>query len=125
MGGERAAQNGGRHAPRDDLAGHLVPRVGEVAREAEIGDLELAVGRDEQVVGLEILPGYVSGVWGGGVGAHTDPVEDEVPVTELESAKCHGHPAFDVRGEEDERAIFNDELKVGVEKFENKIEILL
>ena len=55
----------------------------------------------------------------------TDPVEDEVPVTELESAKCHGHPAFDVRGEEDKRAIFNDELKVGVEKFENKIEILL
>ena len=76
------------------------------AREAEIGDLELAVGRDEQVVGLEILPRGVSGVCGG-VGARTDPVEDEIPVAELESAECHGHPAFDVRGEKDDRTVLD------------------
>lgn len=41
--------------PCDDLAGHFVSRVCEVSRKTEIGNLELPVGSDEQVVWLQIL----------------------------------------------------------------------
>ena len=50
-------------APRDDLARHLVPRVREIAGETEIGDFELAVCRNEQVVGLEILQRSCQNPW--------------------------------------------------------------
>ena len=46
-------------------------------------------------------------------------------MTELKSAECHGHPALDVRWQEDERAVFDNELEVGVEEFKDQVEIFL
>ena len=41
--------------PRDDLAGHFVPRVGKVSCETEVSNFELAVGGDEQIVRFKVL----------------------------------------------------------------------
>ena len=52
-------------------------------------------------------------------------MQDEIPVTELKSAKGHGHPALDVCREEDERPILDDKFQVGLEELEDKVEIFL
>lgn len=54
--------------------------VAEAARETEIGELDLAVGGDEQVVGLDVA------------------VQDEVLVAEPDGADEHAHPGLDVGG---------------------------
>lgn len=43
------------HVPRNDLACHLIARVCTVSRETEIGNFELSIGGDEQVVWLQVL----------------------------------------------------------------------
>lgn len=53
--GSSEVAEGEGDAPSDDLARHLCRLVGVLARETEIGELEDAVGRDEQVVGLHVL----------------------------------------------------------------------
>jgi len=55
----------------------------------------------------------------------THSVKDEISVTEFETAECHGHPALDVRGEKDQRTVLDDHLEVGVEEFEDKVQIRL
>ena len=62
---------------------------------------------------------------GGGEGRHTHSMEDKVAVTELQTAERHGHPALDVCGEKDERAVLDDHLEIGVEELEDKIQIRL
>ena len=49
-------------------------------------------------------------VSGASTGSATYSVQDEVTVAKLQPSKRHGHPALDVRGKEDERAVFDDEL---------------
>ena len=46
-----------------------------------------------------------------------------VPVTKLETAKSHGHPAFDVGRKKVYGAVFDHNLQVGVEKLQDEIEI--
>ena len=46
-----------------------------------------------------------------------------VPVTELETAKSHGHPTFDVSGKKVYGAVFDHNFQVSVEKLQNEIEI--
>ena len=53
------------------------------------------------------------------------PVQDEVTVAELKTAEGHSHPAFDIRGQEDERAVLNDEFQIRIEELEDEIEIFL
>jgi hypothetical protein len=53
----------------------------------------------------------------------THSMEDEISVTEFETAKCHGHPALDVRGEKDKRTVLDDHLEVGIEKLEDEIQV--
>ncbi len=52
-------------------------------------------------------------------------MEDKIPVTVFQTAECHGHPALDVRGEKDERAILDNHLKIGVEELEDEVQIRL
>ena len=52
-------------------------------------------------------------------------MEDKVAVTELQTAERHGHPALDVCGEKDERAVLDDHLEIGVEELEDKVQIRL
>ena len=52
-------------------------------------------------------------------------MEDKVAVTELQTAERHGHPALDVCGEEDERAVLDDHLEIGVKELEDEIQICL
>jgi hypothetical protein len=52
-------------------------------------------------------------------------MEDEISVTEFETAECHRHPTLDVRGEKDERTVLDDHLEVGVEELENEVQIRL
>lgn len=71
----------GRAVPaRDDVGGHVLVRVGEAARQAKVGELDVAVGGDEQVVGLDVA------------------VQDEVLVAEPHGAGEHAHPGLDVGG---------------------------
>ncbi len=42
-------------SPGDDLASHLTACICKLPRQAEVGDLELAVGCYEQIVRLQIL----------------------------------------------------------------------
>lgn len=54
-------------SPCNDLRSHLVLRIAKVPCEAKISEFELAISRDEQVIGFEILkpelrrpePGYL------------------------------------------------------------------
>ena len=46
-------------------------------------------------------------------------------MTELKPAECHGHPALDVRWQEDERAVLDDEFQIRIEELEDEIEIFL
>lgn len=74
-----AVEELGRTVPaRDDVGGHDAVRVGKGAGETEIGQFDLAVGGDEQVVGLDIA------------------VQDVVLVAEPDGATEHAHPGFDV-----------------------------
>jgi hypothetical protein len=52
-------------------------------------------------------------------------MEDEIPVTEFQTAKRHGHPALDVRGEKDKRTVLDDHLEIGVEELKYKVQIRL
>lgn len=52
-------------------------------------------------------------------------MEDEIPVTEFQTTERHGHPAFDVRREKDERTVLDDHLEVGVEELEDEVQIRL
>lgn len=53
----------------------------------------------------------------------THPVENEIPVAELQSTKGHRHPCLDVCGQKDERAILDDDFEVGVQELEDEIEV--
>jgi hypothetical protein len=50
-------------------------------------------------------------------------MENPVPVTEFETAKSHGDPALDIRWEEDERSVFDDHFQIGVEEFQDEIQV--
>lgn len=50
-------------------------------------------------------------------------MKHRVPVAELETAKRHSHPAFDVSGKKIDGAVFDHNLQIGVEKLQNEIEI--
>ena len=52
-------------------------------------------------------------------------MEDKIPVAEFQTAKRHGHPALDVRGEKDERAFLDDHFEIGVEELEDEVQIRL
>lgn len=69
----------GRAVPAgDDVGRHVLVRVGKGARETEIRELDLAVGGDEQVVGLDVA------------------VQDKGLVAEPDGARQHAHPGLDV-----------------------------
>ncbi|PMB67938.1 hypothetical protein BM221_006113 [Beauveria bassiana] len=71
----------GRAVPaRDDVGRHVLVRVGEAARKAEIGKLDLAVGGNEQIVGLDVA------------------VQHKGLVAEPHGAGQHAHPGLDVGG---------------------------
>ena len=52
-------------------------------------------------------------------------MEDEIPMTEFQTAKRHGHPTLDIRGEKDERPFLDDHLEIGVEELEDEVQIRL
>lgn len=53
----------------------------------------------------------------------THPMNHRVPVAELEPAKSHSHPAFDVSRKKVDGAVFDHNFQIGVEKLQNEIEI--
>lgn len=55
----------------------------------------------------------------------THSMEDKIPVAEFQTAKRHGHPALDVRGEKDERTVLDDHFEIGVEEFKDEVQIRL
>ena len=63
---------------RDDVGRHAAVGVGEAAGQAEVGQLERAVGRHQQVVGLDVA------------------VQHEVGVAEPHAAAQHARPGLDV-----------------------------
>ena len=83
--------------------------VGEAPGETEIGELDVAVGGDEQVVGLDIA------------------VEDEVLVTEPDGAGEHAHPGLDVCGAvADLVGVLDEHLEIAEgQVFENEVEVLV
>ena len=44
------------------------------------------------------------------------PMQDEVPMTKLQAAECHRDPTLDVSRQEDQRAVFDDQFQICVEK---------
>jgi hypothetical protein len=56
---------------------------------------------------------------------HTYPVEDKIPMAEFQTAKRHGHPAFDVCGEKDKRTLLDDHLEIGIEELKDEVQICL
>lgn len=100
----------GRAVPAgDDVGGHVLVRVGEAAGETEIGQLDLAVGGDEQVVGLDVA------------------VEDEALVAEPDGAGQHAHPGLDVGGTvADIVRVADEHLEVAEgEELEHQVEVLV
>ena len=100
---------GGPVPDRDDLAGHVGVGTGEGAREAEVGELDLAVGGDEEVVGLDVA------------------VQDEVLVAEVDGPPHHAHPGFDV-GRAVGDAVFgrDEDFEVAAgEEFDHHVDVLV
>lgn len=93
----------------DDVGSHVAMGVGEAPRETEIGKLDLAVGGDEQVVGLDIA------------------VQDEVLVAEPHGAGEHAHPGLDVCGAvADVVGVADEHFEVAErEVLEHQVEVLV
>jgi hypothetical protein len=51
-------------------------------------------------------------------------MQDAIPVTELEPAKRHRHPALHVRTMKDERPILDDSFQICVEVFQHEVQTL-
>ena len=100
---------GGPVPAGDDVGGHDLVGVGEAAGETEIGKLDLAVGGDEQVVGLDIA------------------VEDEALVAEPDGPGQHAHPGLDVGGAvADDVGVSDEHLEVAEgEELEHEVEVLV
>lgn len=100
----------GRPVPAGDHVGrHETVRVREGSCETEIAQLHLAVGGDQQVVGLDVA------------------VQHEVLVAEPDGAGQHAHPGFDVRcSVAHALRVFDEHLEVPErEEFEDQIEVLV
>ncbi|CAI0642138.1 unnamed protein product [Colletotrichum noveboracense] len=93
----------------DDLVGHDLVRIREASRETEISKLDLAVGSDQQVVGLDIA------------------MQHEVLVAEPDGAGEHTHPGLDICGTvADVGSVFDEHLEVAKrEVFEDEVEVLV
>lgn len=93
----------------DDVGSHVAMGVGEAPRKTEIGKLDLAVGGDEQVVGLDIA------------------VQDKVLVAEPHCASEHAHPGLDVCGAvADVVGVADEHFEVAErEVLEHQIEVLV
>jgi hypothetical protein len=122
--------------PSDDLTGHLVSGVCKVSCETKVGEFELPVGGDEQVIWLQILrssrvPSATRRLTPNAGCAlrrmvkkdGTHPVKNEIPMAELQSTKGHRHPRLDVRRQKDEGAILDDDLEVAIQELEDEIEV--
>ena len=44
-------------------------------------------------------------------------------MAEFKTTEDHGHPAFDICGQKDQRAVLDDHLQIGVEELEHKVQI--
>ena len=106
--GFTAQQQLGRSVPPgEDLMGPLTVGRAEDAREAEIRELEGAVGGDEKVVGLEI------------------PVQDPAVVAVGHRLQGHGHVRFDLGRAERDELVLDDRLQVGLAALEDEVEVAL
>ena len=85
--------------------GPLAVRGAEDAGEAEIRELQRAVGCDEEVVGLEI------------------PVEDPALVAVGHRLQRHGHVRFDLGRAERDELVLDDRLQVGLAALEDEVEV--
>lgn len=52
-------------------------------------------------------------------------MQDEISVAEFQTTKCHGHPTFDICGQEDKRPVLYYHFQVRVQELEDQIEIRL
>ena len=52
-------------------------------------------------------------------------MQDEVAMTELQTAERHRDPTLDVSGEEYQRPILNDQLQVRIQELQDKIQVRL
>ena len=105
-----AVEQLGRPIPaRDDLMRHGHGGIGKAPGEPEIGQLDLAVRRDQQVVGLDVA------------------VQHEVGVAEPDGPTQHAHPGLDVReAVRDVRRVLDELLEVAEGKvFEHEVEVLV
>ncbi|KAI9158770.1 Aspartate kinase FUB3 [Paramyrothecium foliicola] len=93
----------------DDVGRHVLVGVGEAAGQTEIGELDLAVRGDEQVVGLDIA------------------VQDETLVAEPDGAGEHAHPGLDVGGAvADVVGVADEHLEVAEgQVLEHEVEVLV
>lgn len=51
-------------------------------------------------------------------------MQNPVPMTPLQSSQRHDHPTFHIRRSKQQRSIFDDGFEVGVEEFEDEVEVL-
>ena len=87
-------------SPSDDLARHAAIYIARFPGQTEIGNLQLALTTDQQVVRFEIT------------------MEDPPRMAKVQAAKTHGHPTLDIPGLEDERLVFDDRFEVGIQIFQ-------
>ena len=52
-------------------------------------------------------------------------MEDPIAMAELESSERHSEPTLDIGGQEDDRAVLDDELEVCIEELQHEIEVRL
>jgi hypothetical protein len=55
--------------------------------------------------------------------ARAHSMQNGVSMAEFKTAEDHGHPAFDICRQKDQRTVLDDHLEVSVEELEHKIQI--
>lgn len=76
--------------PRNNLTCHLMARIRKIPCKTEIGDLELAVGSNQQVVWLQVLGDKVkSGLLSDYLNEKTYSMQDPISVAELQTTQSH------------------------------------
>ena len=110
--------------PCDDLTGHLAASFTELPSETKVGYLELTVGRDQKVIRFQILRWEPVSVNRLIAEAQTHTMQHTVSVDVLQSAQRHRHPALYIRILNDECFISDDRFEVGVEEFQDEVDVL-
>ena len=99
--------SGARYHLRENLVREFAVRRAEDAREAEVRELQRAVGRDEQVVGLQVA------------------VQHPALVAVRHGAQGHLHVALDLGGAQRQKLVLDHRLQVALAALEHEVQVAL